>query len=192
MYPAGFQTHVEVEGLTAPLEGEHRPGHFRGVTTVVAKLFGLTGPCLAVFGRKDYQQWKVLARMTRDLDLPVEIHGHPTIRESDGLALSSRNRYLSVEERARALAISRGLRGARGAFAGGDRNASALAAVVRAPIERAFDSIDYVAAVDPETLLAPADGSANTRLLIAVAARIGTTRLIDNTVLGEDDPTLGE
>jgi len=93
MYPEGFSTGVHVKGVSEPLEGAHRPGHFDGVTTVVAKLFGLVGESVAVFGRKDYQQWKVITRMTRDLELPVELFGHRTIREPDGLALSSRNRY---------------------------------------------------------------------------------------------------
>lgn len=190
MYPAGFQTHVEVEGITQPLEGAHRPGHFRGVTTVVAKLLVLAGPCLAVFGRKDYQQWRVITRMAHDLDLPVEIVGHPTVREADGLALSSRNRYLSPEERTRALAISQGLRAARIAFDAGERDVATLERIVRAPVEAAFDRIDYVAVVDPE--LAPMDGDrAGDRALVAVAARIGGTRLIDNTVLGEVDAGLG-
>src|SRR5690606_22656151 len=120
MYPQGFQTHVEVERLTTQLEGAHRPTHFRGVTTVVAKLLNLAGPCTAVFGRKDYQQWKVIERMVRDLDIPAEIVGAPIVREPDGLALSSRNRYLSPEERARALALVSTLREAAGAFARGE------------------------------------------------------------------------
>lgn len=187
MYPDDFATSVRMTGITERLEGAHRPGHFDGVTTVVAKLFGLTGECVAVFGRKDYQQWRVLDRLARDLDLPVEVVGMPTVREPDGLALSSRNRYLSPEQRARALCIARGLRAAHHAFASGVRNSAALAARVRAEVEPAFDSVDYVAAADPDTL-AEAPSLASDRLLLAVAARIGGTRLIDNTVLGEDTP----
>jgi pantoate--beta-alanine ligase len=184
MYPPGFASTVEVKGLTDVLEGVHRPGHFAGVTTIVAKLFGLAAPCVAVFGRKDYQQWKVIERMARDLDLPVEIAAMPTVREHDGLALSSRNRYLSDDERQRALSISRGLRAAMQSFHDGELGASQLAATARAIIEPAFDAIDYVAIADADTLqpIERVEG----RAVIAVAARIGKTRLIDNVVLGED------
>ena len=184
MYPAGFATHVQVRGLTDVLEGVFRPGHFDGVTTVVCKLFALVGPAVAVFGRKDYQQWRVLSRMVRDLDLPIEMLGMPTVREADGLALSSRNRYLSSQERERALAISRGLRAARALFEGGERDPRALEDAARLPIEGAFDSIDYVAIADADSL-APLE-RVQDRAVIAVAARIGKTRLIDNVVLGED------
>jgi pantoate--beta-alanine ligase len=184
MYPPGFASVVEVKGLTDVLEGVHRPGHYAGVTTIVAKLFGLAAPCVAVFGRKDYQQWKVIARMTRDLDLPVDIAAMPTVREPDGLALSSRNRYLSPDERQRALGIARGIRAAMRAFDEGERKAASLASIARAEIEPAFDSIDYVAIADPETLQ-PID-RAEERALLVVAAKIGKTRLIDNAVLGED------
>ena len=184
MYPPGFQTHVEVEALTKPHEGAFRPDHFRGVTTVVTKLFVLTGPCVAVFGRKDYQQWKVLERMTRDLGLPVEIVGRPTVREPDGLALSSRNRYLSTEDRKRALAIAEGLRAADAAWRAGERDPAHLEGLARAPIAARFDRIDYVATVDPETL-APLASDAH-RALVLVAAHVGGTRLIDNLRLGED------
>jgi pantoate--beta-alanine ligase len=187
MHPAGFQTHVVVEGLTARLEGAHRPGHFRGVTTVVTKLFQVAQPCLAVFGRKDYQQWKTLERMARDLDMRVTLIGHPTVREPDGLALSSRNRYLGPAERARALAIVRGLRAAADAFAAGERDTRVLEALVRTPVTEAFDRVDYVAVTDPETLEPSGERTGN-RALVAVAAHIGTTRLIDNCVLGEDTP----
>jgi pantoate--beta-alanine ligase len=184
MYPDGFQTTVSLAEITRPLEGEHRPTHFDGVTTVVAKLFNQVGPSVAVFGRKDYQQWKTLARLARDLDMPIEVLGCPIIREPDGLALSSRNRYLSDDERARALAIVTGLRAAHDAWAAGERDPGQLRAVAATPVERAFDRVDYVAAVDSETLL-PTDGTRG-RLLIAVAAHLGGTRLIDNLVLGED------
>jgi pantoate--beta-alanine ligase len=149
MYPPGFETHVEVEGLTTLLEGAFRPGHFRGVTTIVAKLFCLVGRSVAVFGRKDYQQWRVLDRMARDLGMPIEVVGRPTIREADGLALSSRNRYLDARARDRALAISRGLRDAWDAWARGERDAERLVSLARAPVEVAFDRIDYVAGVSP-------------------------------------------
>lgn len=184
MYPNGFASVVEVKGLTEVLEGVHRPGHYAGVTTIVAKLFGLAAPCVAVFGRKDYQQWKVIARMTRDLDLPVDIAAMPTVREPDGLALSSRNRYLSEEERQRALGIARGIRAAMHAFDEGERKPASLVALARAEIAPAFDSIDYVAIADAETLQ-PLD-RVEDRALLAVAAKIGKTRLIDNVVLGED------
>ena len=184
MYPPGFQTHVEVEQLTSRLEGTHRPTHFRGVTTVVTKLLIAVGPCVAVFGRKDYQQFKTLERLVRDLDLPVELIGMPTVREPDGLALSSRNRYLDADKRRRALAIAEGLRGAFDAHAAGERDPARLQALVHAPIARAFDRIDYVEAVDPDTLT-PLDAPQE-RVLLVVAAHLGTTRLIDNIGLGRD------
>ena len=194
MYPPGDDTRVRVGALTAPLEGAHRPGHFEGVATVVAKLFAATGPCVAVFGRKDYQQLLVVRRMARDLLLPVEIVGHPIVREADGLAMSSRNAYLSAEERVRALAIVRGLDGAARAFAAGERDPRVLEGVARACIEAVATSIDYVEARDAETLaplaLVRLGGLAGARAVLAVACRIGTTRLIDNVVLGEDPPPL--
>ncbi|MEM7437668.1 MAG: pantoate--beta-alanine ligase [Myxococcota bacterium] len=184
MYPNGFQSVVSLSGVTAPLEGQFRPSHFDGVTTVVTKLFNLTGPCTAVFGRKDYQQWTVLRTMVRDLDMPIEVVGCPIVREPDGLALSSRNRYLSADDRQRALAIVKGLRSAWTAWQAGERNAEALEGLAADPIKRAFDALDYVSAADPDTLEPPGDTPA--RVLIAAAARVGTTRLIDNVVLGED------
>jgi pantoate--beta-alanine ligase len=184
MYPDGFQTQVRVDALTQPLEGVFRPSHFDGVTTVVAKLFGLTGACTAIFGRKDYQQWKILSRMARDLDMPIEVVGCPIVREPDGLALSSRNRYLSAAERERALGIVTGLRAAVDAWDQGERDAHALQALAVAPVEARFDRIDYVSVVDPDTLATSRRG--NPRLLVATAAHLGQTRLIDNVVLGED------
>ena len=184
MYPAGFQTEVSIEKLTKPLEGECRPTHFHGVTTVVAKLFNLAGPCTAMFGRKDYQQWKILSRMAHDLDMPIEVIGCPIIREADGLALSSRNRYLSASDRERALGIVSGLRRAHDAWREGERNLELLRSVAEEPVQLGFDRVDYVAVVDPETLVAPS--AAPTRVLIAIAAHLGATRLIDNLVLGED------
>jgi pantoate--beta-alanine ligase len=184
LYAPGDDTRVHVGALTAPLEGAHRPGHFDGVATVVAKLFAAVGPCVAVFGRKDYQQLLVVRRMARDLLAPVEIIGHPIVREPDGLAMSSRNAYLSTEERARALAIVRGLDAAARQFASGERDARELERLTRASIEAVATSIDYVEARDADTL-APLT-AIDVRAVLAVACRVGTTRLIDNVVLGED------
>ncbi len=185
MYPPGDDTRVRVGAVAAPLEGTHRPGHFEGVATVVAKLFAIVGPCAAVFGRKDYQQLLVVRAMTRDLFLPVEIVGHPIVREPDGLAMSSRNAYLSPEERARALGIVRGLAAAGRLFAGGERSRVALEGAVRASVEPIATSIDYVEARDGDTLAALGD-SVGAPAALLVACRVGTTRLIDNLVLGED------
>jgi pantoate--beta-alanine ligase len=192
IYPEGEQTRVRVGALADHLCGPHRPGHFEGVATVVTKLFAVVGPCVAAFGKKDYQQLAIVRRLAADLLLPVEVLGCQIVREPDGLAMSSRNAYLSPEERARALALSRGLSAAWGAFAAGERRAGALAALARAPVEAAASSIDYVSVADPASL-APLEGDpaalAGARALVAVACRIGTTRLIDNVVLGEDpDP----
>lgn len=184
MYPPGFQTEVVVTRLTKPLEGQFRPSHFAGVTTVVTKLFNLTGPSVAVFGRKDYQQWKILSRLAQDLDMPIEVVGCPIVREPDGLALSSRNRYLSASERARALGIVNGLRAAHDAWEGGLRDPERLRELAASPVQTSFDRVDYVAAADPETLDAPRNPT--TRLLVTAAAHLGKTRLIDNVVLGED------
>ena len=184
MYPAQFQTQVSVGELSKPLEGEFRPAHFDGVTTVVAKLFNLTGPCAAMFGRKDYQQWKILSRLALDLDMPIEVVGCPVVREPDGLALSSRNRYLSASERERALGIVSGLRRAYDAWTEGERSSDTLRSLAGERVRSEFDRVDYVAAVDPDTLVTAVEPP--TRLLIAVAAHLGTTRLIDNVVLGED------
>lgn len=192
MYPPGDQTRVRVPAVAAPMCGPFRPTHFEGVATVVTKLFALAGPCVALFGRKDYQQWRLLDRMARDLFLPVEVVGHPTVREPDGLAMSSRNRYLSPDERARARAIPLGLSAAVRAWSAGERSKTALLTHAREVIAPAMDSIDYIDARDadllgelPETL--PADA----RVVIAVAARVGTTRLIDNVVAGEEPPPCG-
>jgi pantoate--beta-alanine ligase len=190
MYPPGDDTRVRVGGVAAPLEGAHRPGHFEGVATVVAKLLSAAGPCVAVFGRKDYQQLLVVRRLARDLFLPVEIVGHPIVREPDGLAMSSRNAYLSKEERARALAIVRGLDAAHRRFTSGERDPRALEAVVRESLEPSASSIDYVAVRDADTLAEIRTMGA--RAVIAVACRVGTTRLIDNVVLGEDPAPLAQ
>ncbi len=187
MYPQGDETRVRVGDTARHLCGAHRPGHFEGVCTVVAKLFALVGPCVAVFGRKDYQQWRVLARMTADLLLPVEVVGVRTVRESDGLALSSRNRYLSVEDRRRALSLSRGLTRAAHAFAAGERRAGALKQAVMDEVLAAADSLDYVVVADPEKVQPFEDEAfVGDRALVAIALKLGTTRLIDNIVLGEE------
>lgn len=187
MYPEGEQTRVRVGALADSLCGPFRPGHFEGVTTVVAKLFALVGPSVAVFGKKDYQQLAILRRMTIDLFFPVEIVGHPIVREEDGVAMSSRNAYLSPDERARARGLSRGLAAAGRAFAAGERDAKVLRALVRAEVERVATSIDYVDVADPDTLVPLADGArVGARALVAIACRVGATRLLDNMVLGED------
>jgi len=189
LYPPGEQTRVRVTALAEPLCGEHRPGHFEGVATIVAKLFSIAGPCVAVFGKKDYQQLRVIQRMARDLLFPVTVVGHPTVRDPDGLALSSRNAYLSPEERRRALAIPAALSAACSSHAGGERRASVLLDRARAIIAAAADGVDYVTMADPVSLrvLGP-DATLHGPALLAVAVRIGATRLIDNVVLGEDEP----
>ncbi|HKE16551.1 MAG TPA: pantoate--beta-alanine ligase [Kofleriaceae bacterium] len=183
MYPDGYQTTVEVRGLAAPLEGRSRPGHFSGVASVVAKLFHLTMPHVAIFGQKDYQQLLIVRRMVRDLDFGVEIVGMPIAREPDGLAMSSRNAYLSPEERAQAVCLSRGLRAAESLHAGGERGAGALVAAARAPIEASpLARIDHVELRDAETL-AEID-RASAPAVLAMAVHFGRTRLIDNALLG--------
>ncbi len=184
MYPEGFQTHVEVGELSRALEGAHRPGHFQGVTTVVTKLLLACGPCVAVFGRKDYQQWRILERMARDLGIPATIVGHPIVREPDGLAMSSRNRLLPPADRERALAIAAGLRAAGEAWERGERDAATLRQRVLTPVEAAFDRVDYVLLVDPETLR-ESEGIVDRGLLV-VAAHLGPVSLIDNLELGVD------
>jgi pantoate--beta-alanine ligase len=159
------------------------------VATVVTKLFAITGPCTAVFGKKDYQQLAILRRVATDLFLPVNVVGHPIVREADGLAMSSRNAYLSGDERGRALALSRGLSAAARAHATGERRAGVLQALVEREVQGAATSIDYVTVADADTLV-PLEplASVGARAVIAIACRIGTTRLIDNLVLGEDPP----
>jgi len=187
MYPAGERTRVSVSGLTAALCGPHRPGHFDGVTTIVSKLFAVAGECVAVFGRKDYQQLKVIERMTRDLLLPVEIVGLRTFRQADGLALSSRNAYLSPEERERALAIPRALTAAVSAFSSGERSVGALRAAALGELEKAGLRLDYATIADADELVPIADSAlSGERALFAIAGFMGKTRLIDNVVLGED------
>lgn len=187
IYPAGEATRVRVSKLSEHLCGPFRPGHFEGVATVVTKLFAVVGECTAVFGRKDYQQLKLLERLARDLLLPVVVVGEPTVRDVDGLALSSRNAYLSADERARALTIPRALGAAAATFAAGERRASALIEPVRLALREADLRADYAEIADPDELF-PLDRSSQVgeRALIALAAFCGTTRLIDNLVLGED------
>lgn len=187
MYPPGDATRVRVAGLTAFLCGASRPHHFEGVATVVTKLFAVTGPCVAVFGRKDYQQWKVIERLVRDLLLPVRVVGYPIVREADGLALSSRNAYLSVDERGRALALPRALSEAASRFAAGERRVDQLLPAVRRELEAASLVLDYASFSDADTLSPFAeDASLPERALLALAVFAGTTRLIDNLVLGEE------
>ncbi len=181
LYPPGFQTWVEVTGVSQGLCGARRPGHFRGVATVVLKLLNLTRPEVAFFGEKDWQQLQVIRALARDLDLGVEIVGMPIVREPDGLALSSRNAYLSAEERVRALSLSRALQEAAGRAAAGERDPAALAAGARRRLEEAGVRVDYVEVVHPETLQPVERAVPGSRMLLAAFA--GTTRLIDNLAL---------
>jgi pantoate--beta-alanine ligase len=182
MYPPGYCTYVEVLGLTEKLCGLSRPGHFRGVTTVVAKLFNIVQPDVAYFGQKDAQQAVVIQRMVRDLNMPLEVVVLPTVREADGLAMSSRNVYLSPEERQAALVIPRSLARAVEAVKGGERNVGVLREMVRGMIAaEPRAQIDYVEIygwpdLEPLTVLTD-------RALLAVAVRFGRARLIDNVVL---------
>lgn len=182
MYPAGHRTTIHVDALTGPLCGASRPGHFDGVCTVVAKLFGIVGCDVALFGEKDYQQLAVIRQMTRDLDLPVEVVGHPIVREADGLAMSSRNVYLSAEERAQALTLSRGLAAARAAWDAGQRAARQIEAVAVDVVRTApLADVDYIEVRDALDL-GPVDVAVRD-VVLALAVRFGRTRLIDNTVL---------
>ncbi len=190
MYPAGFQTHVVPGPLAEPLCGASRPGHFRGVTTVVAKLFHLVAPHHAFFGQKDFQQARLLQQMVADLDFDLQLHLLPTRREADGLALSSRNRYLSPAERAVAPDLQRALQAVKSAFDGGERRTAALADVGRAALARqpAF-RLDYLEVRDDETLaVVPALVRGG---VVAAAAFLGKTRLIDNVLLGDAERRLG-
>jgi pantoate--beta-alanine ligase len=189
MYPPGDETRVRVGATAGPFCGEFRPGHFEGVATVVTKLLVLTGPAVAFFGRKDYQQLQVIRRFATDLFLPTEIVGAATVREPDGVAMSSRNAYLSPEERLAARAIPEGLAAAWRAFAAGERRAGALTGLVRASVEKVARSIDYVDIADPDSLVVKrGDEPVGERAVLALAIRLGPARLIDNVVLGEDGP----
>jgi len=193
MYPPGDETRVRVGATAGPFCGEFRPGHFEGVATVVTKLLVLTGPAIALFGRKDYQQLQVIRRFVTDLFLPTQIVGAPTIREVDGLAMSSRNAYLSADERRAARAIPEGLTAAWRAFAAGERRASVLTGLARASVEKVARSIDYVDVADADSLaVRRGDELVGERAVLALAIRLGPARLIDNVVLGEDGPPIAE
>ena len=184
IYPPGFSTRVEVGAVAGPLEGASRPGHFAGVATVVAKLFNIVQPTRAYFGQKDAQQSVVIRRMTRDLDLPVEVVVAPTVREADGLALSSRNAYLTPEQRTAAPVLFRALSKAQASFTLGERNAETLRNAMRDVIANTPEAeVDYVSLADPDTMeeLVRID----TRALASLAIRFGHTRLIDNLLLEE-------
>ena len=182
MYPAGFATNVSVKGISDRWEGEARPGHFDGVATVVAKLLCAVRPDIALFGEKDFQQLAVIRRMTRDLQLGAEIVGVPTVRDEDGLALSSRNAYLSREERSNALELPRALNDAANRILSGVPVAQALTDAKARLSNAGFSRIDYVALVNALTL-EPLDMAEGPMRLIA-AAVIGRTRLIDNIAVG--------
>ena len=186
VYPPGDVTVVEVAGPPAEgLEAAHRPGHFRGVASVVTRLFHLVGCELAVFGEKDAQQLAVVRRLVRDLHLPVEIVAHPTVREADGLAMSSRNAYLSAEERRAAPALHRALTAAREAIEGGERDADRLRATMRSVLDaEPLVEPEYAEVVDAETFRPVAE--AHGRLVLPVAARVGRARLIDNLQIAVD------
>ncbi|HVE81824.1 MAG TPA: pantoate--beta-alanine ligase [Myxococcales bacterium] len=186
VYPPGYQTYVEVTELSKGLCGERRPGHFRGVATVVAKLLALFRPDVALFGEKDFQQLRVIQRLNADLDLAVEVVGLPIVREPDGLAMSSRNSYLSAAERQRALSLHRGLKAAQALCGQGVVTARELVGAVRAELEREGAGVrpDYVELVDSETL-APIIRVADQPARLLVAAYVGSTRLIDNLELRE-------
>jgi pantoate--beta-alanine ligase len=184
MYPSGFQTWVDVQGLTMRLEGEIRPGHFRGVATVVAKLFNAVGPDRAYFGQKDAQQAAVIRRMTTDLDFPIEIVVCPTVRESDGLAMSSRNIYLNQDERNAATILFRALSAAETAYQGGERNAESLRRIIHELIAtEPLARLQYVSCADYLTLEELV--TVRDRVLLSIAAHLGKTRLIDNIVIGD-------
>jgi len=182
MYPRGFQSKVSVGDLSRHLCGLSRPGHFDGVATVVCKLFNITKPHIAVFGQKDYQQLAVISRMVEDMAMDVDIVGVPTVREEDGLAMSSRNAYLSAEERRSALCLKKAMDRAGELYARGERDSSVLkSSMERLILEHPFTNIDYVSVCDPVTL----DDleTVGDRFLIALAVKVGKTRLIDNRLV---------
>jgi pantoate--beta-alanine ligase len=186
VYPPDFQTWITVEDVTRPLEGSRRPGHFRGVATVVAKLFNVFTPAKAYFGQKDAQQVAVIRRMVTDLNFPIDIVVCPTVREPDGLALSSRNAYLSAADRQAAPVLFRALSAARACYAAGERDGAALRASMSAVLAAEPRArVDYVSAADPESLC-ELDGAAD-RVLVSLAVRVGKTRLIDNLLLCSED-----
>ena len=183
MYPAGYATYVAVEELTQRLEGASRPTHFRGVTTVVLKLLNIVRPERAYFGQKDAQQLTVIRRMVRDLDLPIDVVGLPIVREPDGLAMSSRNVFLTIEQRPAALVLSQALRFAAACYGEGERDAAVIRARMQALIAaQPLATVDYVSIAAADTLDEVAIIDAP--VLVSLAARFGTTRLIDNLTLG--------
>ncbi|MCP3396947.1 pantoate--beta-alanine ligase [Bradyrhizobium sp. CCGB20] len=181
VYPAQYDTCVEAGELAKSLCGAFRPGHFRGVATVVCKLINMVQPDIAFFGQKDFQQFAVVRRMAIDLNLPIEIVTVPTVREPDGLAMSSRNRYLTTEERQRALAISRGLFAAEAELRAGERECEKLIAMARRHLDE-IDRLQYLELVDAETL-EPASNPLTHPAALCAAAYVGSTRLIDNVIL---------
>jgi pantoate--beta-alanine ligase len=183
MYPAQFQTRVEVDRLSLPLCGAARPEHFRGVATIVIKLLNIVHPHAAIFGEKDYQQLQVIRRMVRDLHIGTEIIGHSIVREADGLAMSSRNAYLTPAERQAAVCLSRSLCKAERLFMRGERTGDAIIKTARAELDREpLADVEYVKLCDAETL--DEIERIEERAVLALAVRIGKARLIDNRVLG--------
>jgi len=187
MYPTGrLSTFVEVSGLSSTLEGHSRPGHFRGVATVVLKLFEIVRPDYAYFGQKDYQQCLIIRRMVEDLDVPVDVRTVPTVREPDGLALSSRNRYLGPEERPAAGVLFRALERAREAISGGERDANRVRQILRETVEyEQLARLDYAEVADAGSLEPLAEITPGRAAVGLLAVRIGGTRLIDNAILTE-------
>lgn len=185
MYPDGFQTYVTVERISEGLEGARRPGHFRGVATVVAKLFNIVQPDRAYFGQKDAQQVAVIRRMVHDLALPLMVIAVPTVREPDGLAMSSRNTYLSPEQRAAAPVLYRALSAARARYEGGERSPEKLREAMRTVLTTELLAVvDYVSAADNESLV-ELDAPSTRPILLSMAVFVGKTRLIDNLVCGQ-------
>ena len=186
IYPPGYQTYIEVEGVSQGLEGERRPGHFRGVATVVAKLFNITQPDTAYFGQKDAQQVAVIRRMARDLNFPLHIAVCPTLREADGLAMSSRNAYLTPEQRRAAPVVYRSMQAAADAYDAGTREPDALRqAMLNTLGEEALATPEYVSAADANSLR-ELDAATDAPILLSLAVRVGKTRLIDNLLLPRD------
>lgn len=185
MYPNGYQTYVDVEKVTRNLCGMSRPGHFRGVTTVCNKLFNIVKPHVAVFGKKDFQQFMAVKRMVEDLNMDLEIIGLPTVRETDGLAMSSRNKYLSKNERQSALSLVRSLKLAQKLYSGGERRASVIINAAEKLIKKSPDTtIDYIQICDTKTLKDV--NQIKRQAVMALAVKVGKTRLIDNHVFGEE------
>ena len=185
MYPKDYQTYVDVEKVTQNLCGMSRPGHFRGVTTVCNKLFNIVKPHVAVFGKKDFQQFMAVKRMVEDLNMDLEIIGLPTVREKDGLAMSSRNKYLSKNERQSALSLVRSLKLAQKLYSGGERRASVIINAAEKLIKKSPDTtIDYIQICDTKTLKDV--NQIKRQAVMALAVKVGKTRLIDNHVFGEE------